>query len=709
MTRRSSCEAIPLTHRALCQVVEWIMKKKVNGCVCCHPQSVDIKSHHYDNVALDNSLSHTAIAPKVCCCVCGNFQFLSCVQDFVMKIKSDNMLLKKSIECVWYCDALQLDFGSSIDQRIKLGTCCSLPECDSSQKSTISKVWCYASKKISRNVATDQHTSKPDSTRNSIISSVKKELKSGMQSISPDIFESLYKCHHHNATSRFHPKPPCVAKISKEEKIKCNTNVSLNLQHSGCLLIPSHQLAIESLAHNKFLHVDVHALAPSKMEASVGIPHAVLSQDDAARSLPKRCVFKNEFEEEIVVLKSVPSPESPCLLRDWELQITCVDQMIKTDTVRERKGLRTFCQCEICNYRLIGSGQFKKSCHATLVVLRCNLETCQSHKLALFRIHSMINGTICNSHVSSMLSNIRLLSGRGGYEVVRRGGSSGVINGESHRNLKMLIQDLNGLLPRKGMGCLPLYVPGDTEHSILYRSVRNESSIAVAKYGVPREGGSFDLIDSILSSHGCLGEFAYCKMMTVSVLLQLNNRFQHHDKAMVAYGPTNHEWKKVLSCRPIYSLNQNNYYQFIRAYVEINSTTLVSHNVGLHDDTFNEESESLENKILFVDYSRRCLGRSGALMLHNELSAVLDWNSVTKSNRSFLQNNESELRRGGYSTTQLTQRTITQWFERRDPLYQRLLDHRAACSEELAAASAALDRRIRNEARDNRRSRRSSD
>ncbi len=75
---------------------------------------------------------------------------------------------------------------------------------------------------------------------------------------------------------------------------------------------------------------------------------------------------------------------------------------------------------------------------------------------------------------------------------------------------------------------------------------------------------------------------------------------------------------------------------FLCAFNDFNSASLVTTNVGVHNDTFHQHAESLENKVLFTIPRESIIGRGGSLHRRNGTEdivfALLDWDSTTRAN-----------------------------------------------------------------------------
>ena len=70
----------------------------------------------------------------------------------------------------------------------------------------------------------------------------------------------------------------------------------------------------------------------------------------------------------------------------------------------------------------------------------------------------------------------------------------------------------------------------------------------------------------------------------------------------MAVGPIENELVNIRYARGLFANNQS-FRLLCKAFISVNSMSLVVYPVGQHNDHFNENAESLENKITFVNPS----------------------------------------------------------------------------------------------------------
>ena len=159
--------------------------------------------------------------------------------------------------------------------------------------------------------------------------------------------------------------------------------------------------------------------------------------------------------------------------------------------------------------------------------------------------------------------------------------------------------------------------------------------IGFTTYAPPKPGGSFVLNGNALDAWPVLGDFAYAKMLVTLIIHRLNEEFVSQNEPQVGWGPIIYEMKNIDYARKFFSRTKS-FKAFVKAFMNVNSMSLVAYPVGLHHDHFNAGGESLENKITFV--LKDCngsTGRGGSLFNNAFVFALLDWHYETRSARRF--------------------------------------------------------------------------
>ena len=138
-----------------------------------------------------------------------------------------------------------------------------------------------------------------------------------------------------------------------------------------------------------------------------------------------------------------------------------------------------------------------------------------------------------------------------------------------------------------------------------------------------------------LISYPVLGEFTYLKMVATEVLRSLNINRVERELPSVCQGVIDCESRKITECCKIYDAcdqpMEGKYLAFLDAFNKLHSYSMVCYPVGMHNDTFKDGDESLENKILMSiietdpRQERKGLGRGGCVMGTHFVYALLDW------------------------------------------------------------------------------------
>lgn len=115
--------------------------------------------------------------------------------------------------------------------------------------------------------------------------------------------------------------------------------------------------------------------------------------------------------------------------------------------------------------------------------------------------------------------------GKGGYEMTRTSGSSGEVSPSTDANFLIAMTDHFSFLPRATGACK--IFRGKLNYVIAYQRVaKNDggsNGIAFFKYGVPREGGSFQCTTVAVRRFPIFGEMAYGKMIATLLLEKWNS------------------------------------------------------------------------------------------------------------------------------------------------------------------------------------------
>jgi hypothetical protein len=285
-------------------------------------------------------------------------------------------------------------------------------------------------------------------------------------------------------------------------------------------------------------------------------------------------------------------------------------------------------------------------------------------KLLCARMQSILTTAISDDIVESIYSNLRPISGKQGFEVTRLGGTGGYTCDQSTKDLLYILKQNDSLLPRKAGACL--IIPSKKFYSVYY--MRNKTDpetsqhpVAYHKYSPPKPGGSFMLDGTILNYFKIIGEFGYLKMVVTLLLQTMNDQCLDIMGYPVCKGPIHYEMRNIDYARGAFQINKS-YASLCKAFISVNSMTLISWPVGQHNDHFSKNVESLENKILFVVPSeKKSNGRGGSLIGSQFVFALLDWRSTNRQARRFYVTHATDMGIGPPQNLN-AQRHLTEYF-----------------------------------------------
>ncbi len=170
------------------------------------------------------------------------------------------------------------------------------------------------------------------------------------------------------------------------------------------------------------------------------------------------------------------------------------------------------------------------------------------------------------------------------------------------------------ILPRRLGACL--VIPHARGYYFVYRR-HNDSCVAtcgcmaIHQYTVPQAGGSLKFNFRSFLMFPILADFTYIKMMAVCLIDHINQIRQHDRECPIAVGPIKSEMTKIIAARLAFELSDGSIAMCLDAFNSFNSASLVTHPVGLHNDTFRGRSESIENKMLITVQDYGIIGRGG--------------------------------------------------------------------------------------------------
>ena len=401
--------------------------------------------------------------------------------------------------------------------------------------------------------------------------------------------------------------PGFTTKLLKMNNATQSSQAAFNPDcYQASFYIPSHGIILPSQASNKFLYVDIHGLARSGEDGTNGLPHAVLSilsSNNLSCSKLKPKQVESSLRQYITV-KDVPSLEDPSIQRNWRIELIVLPQKMELETACAMKGKTDFPSEELAECYAFGRDDARSKVDITIILGSLNFEDAfdngkQSPKLIMLRFHNMIHNNILCEAAFALYSQVRCIADKQGFEVKRTSGTGGCVSEQTDIDLMFAMRESESSLPRKLGACK--IVRNIYFYHIFYTKIQPKPGtkpIGHITYRPPKDGGSFLLNPAAMEQFPFLGEFSYLKMVATLVILELNLLRVSENLQPIASGPLISEMRNIRYTRSVFVSSERSYYAFIANYNAYNSFSLVAYCVGIHNDYFRKNAESLENKIL---------------------------------------------------------------------------------------------------------------
>ncbi len=662
----------------------------MRDCVCCSPDSVESK--RIGILKLQTSNKSCSLRPSLICRNCRRGQYLDCVILFMERIE-DVIPKEVYLGNQWYRQVRALDLSSGRHQFIDLGVCCvfgstfiestlskpkptvvSSVSSNNTQRfgrSVDSSVFVNGDYDISISSISDMSMDSPnDGTRNDETADPSKTRKlKKMKNHFMDSSSIDFSVDHCSFLEKYHPEdgsaPFCSYKynqkkvLAKRQKADKSSSITMNNRYSGAIYFLPFQLLCQNQTSNFNLSIHIHAVAKSAVDGTEGVCHAVIGPSNANsfseymrgrrhKALEKsdRVVQRRDTLYDVLLVHDLS------LTRDWNVQFFFIKQTANlAATLQKRKGEQFFSNEELESCLFIGNNQVCNNVDVTIVIGVLDLEKRNVPKLLMMTYHSTLARSISSSDAQLLYESLRSVTGKHGYEMNRVGGSSGLTSSQSDDNFRAVLHDVPSALPRRAGACL-IMCARLVYYCIYSKKMRRKGKhpIAVCVYSSPQCGGSLKLSSKCIANFKIVEEFTWLKTQAVMILNHINQINISLDLSPIAYGPVMHELEKIKHAREVYSLVGKSMLSFLCAFNDFNSASLVTTNVGVHNDTFHQCVESLENKVLFTIPRESISGRGGSLHRRNGTKdivvALLDWDSTTRANRRFVDRYNNALQGG---------------------------------------------------------------
>ena len=340
-----------------------------------------------------------------------------------------------------------------------------------------------------------------------------------------------------------------------------------------------------------------------------------------------------------VIDVDVSSPECDANIVSRRVHVIVLTQHMSDAEIKRRKyrGQNNFPVDFVTDLQVFGGDYMREDVAATIVLGDFGLEGKSLPPKCLFVAwHGMLANeerdlTKKQKMAEDIYSAVRSLSGKGGYELRRFGGSSGLTDNVTDKNMLHALAVSTGILPRKSWGIL--LVRSTTKYYLVYRKVAPSSGrygICHAVYSPPRDGGQFSMPDICILRYPVLAEMTYQKMMALQLMCAYNNFRLGSGMKPVAQGALEKELSNLHLARCSYdnAVGKSKMFCFLSAFNKMNGYSMVAHPVGMHYDRFCEDKESVENKIMFAvkrNSGRNTVGRGGSITGEKYVFALLDW------------------------------------------------------------------------------------
>ena len=243
----------------------------------------------------------------------------------------------------------------------------------------------------------------------------------------------------------------------------------------------------------------------------------------------------------------IRAPEDIKQKPDINVEVIEIEQTIATSVVMNMKGENCLDVEFMKSMSFFSSEDMRQDVDVTIILGRFTINSSVHSKMLLLRY----SGMQANVHYSVQRRNqiakelyhcLRPIVGQQGYEMGRRGGSSGKISNQSDQDLLDCIHDVPGLCPRRLRGVLILR--GELSYYLIYRNMMSTKFVCY-QYSPPKEKGAFKMPSAVLYSYPVLCEFTYLNMMAIEVIRSLNINRASSELSRVCQGVLDCESRKL--------------------------------------------------------------------------------------------------------------------------------------------------------------------
>ena len=486
-----------------------------------------------DDSAETNTLSGSRTCPAseedcayVTCSNCKSVACSTCIEDFTRYIREDlsldleTSLTDRSLGALSMMSAALMPRGNGVTQ---VCTCCVF------KKDRV----CTIKSDVTTPPRPPPFTCpNPELTSNATVKRFWRKNKLLMPGDRDEL--DMLHCYHDQKESRrlfAHCRPKTtLCKVNRSRLKKGHPAIKRN-PYAGGMVVPMFGVLFQPDANEAIWRCDHMCLAASAIDGTPGVMHGVLSHSSAQSAfdyITCRDIKPKVIEDmgEVIDL-DVSSPECEANIVSRRVHVIVLTQQVSDAEIKRRNycGQNNFSVDFVTELLLFGGDYMREDVAATIVLGDFGLEGKSLPPKCLFVAwHGMLANEERNLVKKQLMaeelySAVRSLAGKGGYELRRFGGSSGLTDNVTDKNMLHALAVSTGILPRKSWGML--LIRSTTKYYLVYRKVARSSGIrgiCHAVYSPPRDGGQFSMPDICILRYPVLAEMTYQKMMALQLM-----------------------------------------------------------------------------------------------------------------------------------------------------------------------------------------------
>ena len=634
--------------------------------LCCLCQAHSIQQTKPRAVCVNRNKTQSSLCPKsshlsgppsclVTCLHCNKKQCLACCSEL------HKLLVKKAghkdlVNHSWFFNISNLlkDTSSFNGSSIDFGTCCQFTQSIQAPipqvSVTFSKTFAPASRGL-MNLFSNQIESDSDSDSDYLpIRVIGKKLTTLIKhnkTQNKHALDFLRQYHDPNQSSPLKPRiqPICPVTVNKKRKFRKKSLLEHN-RYLGALYLRQFSLLLLPEADNANLRTDI---------VGFGVSNHPLNQSPPVYHQGVDMILANAIMQKIGTgsLKKIPAknweypvdiannaPEDNSKSRIWTVQFVNVYQMIDTTEAKESRGTLLADPNLLEFFHEFGQSDLRDDVDVTILIGNFRQSESIHPKMLCMKFGKMIKGSLSDKDAHAMYACFQHVSGRAGFEIRRKDGSSGFTSPQSDVNLMAVLHHLHSAIPRKIWGTFILRTK--LEYIIFYKranpSEKNKAEWTHVWYSPPLNGGKFKMPKSLIEKYPTIGEFCYQKMLAVTIMDAINTHRMNEMLSPIALAETQNELANIKKARLVFDCEStSNMLDFVHKFNTLNDFNQITHVVGSHEDYF-PGGPSFENRMLVVNKNLKGYGRGGGLFTNLYTWSIVDWTAVNKANNAAKKN-----------------------------------------------------------------------